>query len=63
MPAEKPTRVAVRMKGRADVYEFPTREAAELFLDDVRRMCPSADYAITTDKPSQPTLRDCEAKP
>ncbi len=57
MPAEKPTLVAVRMKGRADIYEFPTREAAELFLDDVRRLCPSADTAVAIDKEDAPHER------
>ncbi len=54
MPADKPTMVAVRMKGRAEIFEFPTREAAELFLDEVRRLCPSADTAVTIDKEDGP---------
>ncbi len=58
MTAEKPTLVAVRMKGRAEIFEFPTREAAEQFVEDVKRVGSTAfATAVAIDKEDAPHER------
>jgi hypothetical protein len=49
-PDDAPAIVAVRTGDRSELFEFPTRADAELFMDDVRRLYPKADTAIATKK-------------